>query len=125
MRASEREPFGNMRSRLEIEGLHETGAVKVIFPEARLATGPRQSRVVRYGMLTLRRGVTRSQEWYEWWNQARASRKPLAKRAVTVVLIDECGADVNRWTFDNARPSSYLLSPLNALGNEPLSRRLS
>ncbi len=123
MRDAERKPFGNMRFRLEIEGLQETGALEVIFPEARLAAGPRQSRVVQYGTLTLRRGVTRSQEWYDWWDHARTSRT-LRKRAVTVVLIDERGADVNRWTFDNARPCGYLLSNLNALGNEPLIETL-
>ena len=123
MKNAEREPFGNMRFRVEIEGLHEIGATEVIFPEARLAAGPRKSRVVQYGTLTLRRGVTRSHEWYEWWDHAQISRT-LRKRAVTVVLIDARGADVKRWTFDDARPCSYLLSDLNALGNEPLIETL-
>ena len=112
-----------MRFRVEIEGLQETGASEVIFPEARLAAGPRKSRVVQYGTLTLRRGVTRSQEWYEWWHHARTART-LRKRAVAVVLIDERGADVTRWIFDDARPSGYSLSSLNALGNEPLIETL-
>ena len=123
MRNAEREPFGNMRFRLEIDGLQDTGAVEVIFPEARLAAGARKSRVVQYGTLILRRGVTRSHEWYEWWNHARSART-LRKRIVTVVLIDERGADAVRWTFDDARPSGYLLSNLNALGNEPLIETL-
>ena len=120
---TEREPFGNMRFRLEIEGLRETGAVEVIFPEARLAAGPRRSRVVQYGTLIIRRGVTRSQEWYEWWNRARSS-KISSKRSVAVVLMDERGASVHRWTFDNAEPRGYLLSSLNALGNAPLFETL-
>ncbi len=120
---TEREPFGNMRFRLEIEGLRETGAVEVIFPEARLATGPRRSRVVQYGTLIIRRGVTRSREWYEWWDQARTSRIS-SKRTVAVVLMDERGASVHRWTFDKAEPRGYLLSSLNALGNAPLLETL-
>jgi phage tail-like protein len=123
MRNAAREPFGNMRFRLEIEGLQETGAVEVIFPEARLAAGPRKSRVVHYGTLTLRRGVTRSHEWYEWWHQARTART-LQKRAVAVVLIDEGGSDVIRWIFEDAWPCGYLLSNLNALGNEPMIETL-
>jgi phage tail-like protein len=119
MRSAQREPFGNMRFRVEIEGLQETGASEVIFPEARLAAGPRKSRVVQYGTLTLKRGVTRSPEWYEWWDHARTSRTS-RKRAIAVVLIDERGADVTRWIFDDARPCGYSLSNLNALGNEPL-----
>ena len=123
MKTAEREPFGNMRFRIEIDGLQETGAVEVIFPEARLVTRPRKSKAIQYGPLILRRGVTRSPEWYEWWDQSRTSRTA-PKRAVTVVLIDERGADANRWTFDNARPSGYSLSHLNALGNEPLVETL-
>lgn len=123
MRSAQREPFGNMRFRVEIEGLQETGASEVIFPEARLAAGPRKSRVVQYGTLTLRRGVTRSPEWYEWWDHARTSRT-LRKRAIAVVLIDERGTDVTRWIFDDARPCGYSLSNLNALGNEPLIETL-
>jgi len=123
MRDAEREPFGNMRFRLEIEGLRETGAVEVIFPEARLTVGPRRSRVVQYGTLIIRRGVTRSQEWYEWWNRARTS-KTSSKRTVGVVLMDERGASVHRWTFVDAEPRGYLLSSLNALGNAPLFETL-
>lgn len=120
---AERRPFGNMRFRIEIEGLPETGAFEVIFPEAHLSVGPRQSRAVQYGTLTLRRGVTRSHEWYEWWGLAGRSKTP-QRRTVSVVLIDERGADANRWTFKDAEPRSYLLSSLNALGNEPLLETL-
>jgi phage tail-like protein len=123
MRSAQREPFGNMRFRVEIEGLQETGASEVIFPEARLAVGTRKSHVVQYGTLTLKRGVTRSHEWYEWWDHARTSRT-LRKRTVAVVLIDERGADATRWTFDDARPCGYSLSNLHALGNEPLIETL-
>ena len=123
MADTEREPFGNMRFRLEIDGLRETGAVEVIFPEARIATGPRRSRVVQYGPLIIRRGVTRSREWYEWWDRTRTS-KTSAKRTVAVVLMDERGDSVHRWTFDNAEPRGYLLSSLNALGNAPLFETL-
>jgi phage tail-like protein len=95
----------------------------VIFPEARLATGPRRSRVVQYGTLIIRRGVTRSHEWYEWWDRARTS-KTSSKRTVAVVLMNDRGADVHRWTFDDAEPRGYLLSSLNALGNAPLFETL-
>lgn len=123
MRDLKRVPFGNMRFRLEIEGMRERSVVEVIFPEARLTAGPRRSRIVQYGTLTVRRGVTRSAEWYEWWDQCRTS-KSSAKRTVAVVLLDERGADVHRWTFAGAQPLGYLLSNLNALGNAPLIESL-
>ncbi len=118
-----RDPFRNMRFRLDIEGMKETGAVEVIFPEARLAAGPRQSRVVQFGTLTIRRGVTRSREWFEWWDLGRKS-KASAKRTIAVTLLDERGDDVHRWTFNGAEPIAYLLSSLNALGNAPLIETL-
>jgi phage tail-like protein len=118
-----REPFRNMRFRLDIEGMRETGAVEVIFPEARIAAGPRRSQAVRYGTLVIRRGVTRSQEWFEWWDRGRKS-KAAAKRTIAVTLLDERGDDVHRWTFAGAEPQAYLLSSLNALGNAPLIETL-
>ena len=123
VRDVQRQPFGNMRFRIEIEGLRETGALEVTFPEARLVIGPRRSRSVQYGTLILRRGVTRSTEWSEWWTAAR-SLKTSKRRTVSVVLIDERGADANRWTFKNAEPRAYQLTNLNALGNEPLLETL-
>jgi T4-like virus tail tube protein gp19 len=123
MRDATRVPFGNMRFRLEIEGMREKSVVEVIFPEARLIAGPRRSRAVQYGTLTVRRGVTRSAEWYDWWDRGRTSKSSV-KRTVAVVLLDERGADVHRWTFDGAQPLGYLLSNLNALGNAPLIETL-
>jgi phage tail-like protein len=120
---SEREPFGNMRFRLEIEGMQSTGAVEVVFPEARIVGGRGKARVTQYGTLTLKRGVTGSHEWYEWWDRARTS-KTGSKRKVTVTLLDERGSDANQWTFLDARPFGYLVSNLNALGNEPLIETL-
>ena len=122
MRDATRVPFGNMHFRLEIEGMRERSVVEVIFPEARISAGPRRSRVVHYGTLIVKRGVTRSAEWYEWWDQGRRSNT--AKRTVAVVLLDARGADVHRWTFDGVQPLGYFLSNLNALGNAPLIETL-
>jgi hypothetical protein len=123
MRDSDRQPFGNMRFRLEIENLSGTGAVEVIFPEARLPAPPRPKPVVEYGVLTVRRGLTGSSEWYDWWDTARTSPAK-ATRSIAVVLLDQSGADAHRWTFSGVQPRGYLLSPLNALGNAPLIESL-
>jgi len=118
-----RQPFGNMRFRLEIDKMSETGAVAVVFPEARLTVVPRQKPSVEYGVLTIRRGVTGSREWYDWWDLARTSASA-PRRSVTVVLLDGAGADAMRWSFDDTRPQGYLLSPLDALGSAPLIESL-
>ena len=117
------DPVINARFRVEIDGLQGTGATEVLIPEARIVARGRTRRVVQYGTLTLRRGFTRSSEWYDWWDSARRSAS-VRKRTVNVVVMDAERADVTRWVFSGAVPSGYLVSPLNALGREPLIETL-
>jgi phage tail-like protein len=120
--ADARDPIANARFRVEIDGMPGTGATEVIFPEAKIV--PRRKRPgVQYGMLTIRRGMTGSSEWYDWWDAARKS-PTRGRRTVGVVVVDAARAEVTRWTFAGARPSGYAVSPLNALGREPLIETL-
>jgi phage tail-like protein len=112
-------PLSNTRFRVEIEGLSSSGALEVVFPEARIVRSPRRAVHTLFGNLVLRRGLTASAEWYEWWNRARRS-KAAPKATVSVVLIDERNKDANRWTFRDVRPVAYSISPLNALRAEVL-----
>jgi hypothetical protein len=113
------EPLTGARFRVEIDGLPDVAAVEVVFPEGRIVTeGDR--RLMRYGSLTLRRALTRSADWYRWWDGARHPRAPDVSRTVSVILIDRFDADVNTWTFSTAEPVAYSLSPLNALLSTPL-----
>ena len=121
MGIEDREPLLNARFRVEIEGLPASGVVEVIFPEARITSADGNARV-QYGPLTMRRGMTTSSDWYRWWDSARGSAA--AKRRVTIVLMDRLQADVHRWTFSDALPSAYAVSPLNALRGEPLIETL-
>jgi len=123
MPAKRPEPFGNMHFRVEIDGLHETRAVEVILPEARIVAAEDRSRRVHCGPLILRRGMTDSRAWYDWWDRARRSSRE-AGRSVAVVLLDSGGRDVQRWSFGGCEPVAYLLSPLDALGNAVLIETL-
>src|SRR5438552_1468256 len=108
MNSEARDPFVNAHFRVEIEGLQGTGATDVVFPEARIVEGPRKTRVVQYGTLTLRRGLTGSGEWYDWWDRARAPAIA-GRKTVSVVLMDAVGADVARWTFLDVLPIMYVV----------------
>lgn len=108
-------PFANLRFAVGIEGLQSTGAVEVIFPSARIVTLPRKRREVQFDSLVIRRGLTQSTEWYDWWNQARRSTRDSSRRRVTVVVQKSNGAEGVRWFFPDSVPVSYSLSPLNAL----------
>jgi hypothetical protein len=110
-------PFGNMRFRLEIDGLPESGALEVVFPEARLLPRARKAGAAQYGALIIKRGLTASRDWHGWWDEARRN-KPIPRRTVRVTLLDDSGAEELSWLFGDAAPVAYQLSPLNALGNE-------
>ena len=119
----EHQPLLNARFRVEIQGLPGTGATEVIFPEARIVRPRGKTPVVQYGTLTIRRGMTTSSDWYQWWDRARRSAKPTPKE-VRIIVMDRTRADVTRWTFSGAAPSGYLVSPLNALSGETILETL-
>ncbi len=87
----------------------------MVFPTARIVTLPRKQREVQFDSLVIRRGLTQSTEWYDWWNLARRSARAIPRRLVTVVLQNSDGAEGARWLFPDSVPLSYSLSPLNAL----------
>ena len=116
-------PFTNMRFRVEIDGIKGTGAVEVILPRAHLELASGERRAIQFEPLTLRRGLTQSSEWYDWWNEVQTSARG-AERTVRVVLLDERGADAIGWMCAGAVPVGYAVSPLNALGHEPVIESL-
>lgn len=115
-------PLGNMRFRVEVEGLAGSRACAVVFPEARIARSRGGARVA-YGPLIVRRALTASDEWYGWWDAARRAAR-VSPRQVTVVLHDAAGRDAQRWRYGGAVPVAYQLSPLDALGGEPVVESL-
>lgn len=70
---------------------------------------------MQFDTLVIRRGLTRSTEWYDWWNEARRSNRAVPRRRVTVVLQNADGSEGMRWLFPDSVPLNYSLSPLNAL----------
>ncbi len=117
------EPLIAAGFRVEIEGLAEAAAVEVVLPDARIVA-ERGDRTVQYGPLTLRRALTRSQDWYQWWHRARHPEGAEVARTVRVILVDRTRMDVAAWTFAKAQPIAYSLSPLNALANAPVVETL-
>jgi len=117
------QPFTNLRFRVAIEGMSSTGAVEVVFPTVRIIAPRRKRRVVQIDLLVIRRGLTLSTEWYDWWNQARRSTR-VPRRDVQIILLDSNGIDALRWVYPDSTPLSYSLSPLNALVGEAVIESL-
>jgi phage tail-like protein len=117
------QPLPSSRFRVEVEGLERSGATEVVLPEARIANEVGTARAVRFGHLVLRRGMLAASEWFGWWTAARHSSAD-SRRRVTVVLMDNRGADVQRWTLADAVPAAYSVSPLSAASGQPLIETL-
>ncbi len=116
------QPFTNLRFAVAIEGVERTGAVEVVFPTARIIERAR-SRSVQFDPMLIRRGLTESTDWFDWWDQARRSARA-RRRLVQVILLRPSGSEGLRWFFRDCRPTSYALSPLNALVGEPVIESL-
>jgi phage tail-like protein len=72
--------------------------------------------LVKYANVTLRRGFTGRTDLFEWWKSVRDGQ--VARREVTITLLDEQRQPVARWLLRNAWPVKIEAGSLNATGNE-------
>src|ERR1051325_9580397 len=59
----------------------------------------------KIGNLTLKRGVVASNEFFTWYNEILQGK--LKFRHVDVVMFDEAGKEVAKWSFANAFPVKW------------------
>ena len=72
---------------------------------------------VEYSQVTLRYGLTRSQDLFQWMTSL--SRGAVDRRHVSICILDTEGAqEVTRWNLFNAWPSEWRGAPLDAMRNE-------
>lgn len=127
----ENDPFINTRFRVEIDGVSISSFSEVIMPQAWAdvieyregseATRPRKLRgLFSYSNLVLRRGLTESNELFQYWKAVADGT--LTRRSISVILLDEAGeTEVKRWNFFEAWPCRYELSALDANGSEVIT----
>lgn len=70
----------------------------------------------KYGNITLKRGVTGANDFWDWILQALDG--PVAKRNGEIMLLNEQREPVARWSFTNAWPCKYHGPQLNATKSE-------
>jgi len=78
------------------------------------------SGLTKYGDLTLKNGITASMELYKWKKQvddlgANASK---ARKNLDIILVNPQGGQTAKWSIEQAWPTKYEASALNAEGKE-------
>ena len=69
----------------------------------------------KVGDVTLKRGVVKSTDLWNWVNQTR-SEGIAAKRNVTITLLDESRTPVQKWKLSGVLPKKYVGPTLAAKG---------
>jgi phage tail-like protein len=73
---------------------------------------------IRYGDVTLRRGLTTSRDLFDWWMTVVHGN--LLRQDIGIVLLDDARTEVLRWRLRGAWPVRFEAATLQAKGNEIL-----
>jgi len=128
MSAQRTDPYKNYNFLVEINNIKSAGFSVCIIPDSSVesidyregsdvVTGVRKlPGRVKYSNLVLKRGLTNSQDLWLWYMNVVTGVPD--KRQVSVTLLDDSKTSVMRWTFYNAWPTKYEISPLQGKGND-------
>ncbi len=123
------DPYKNFRFLVEIGGIVQAGFsecsgfgsdVEVVeYREGGDTNTVRKLRgKVSYPEISLKWGITDSDELYVWHKGAVDGNVPLDRRDGSIILQDDQGQEAVRWNFFDAWPSKWEGASLNATGNE-------
>ena len=114
--------YANFRFRVEIDGIAQASFSEVALPETMIEiidyregadiTTRKLPGMRKFSNLTLRRGVTASNELFDWYKSVAEGNTQ--RRMVVVLLLDEQQNPVKRWIMRNVWPARYAVSPLVA-----------
>jgi phage tail-like protein len=124
--SARQDPYRNFNFIVEIGGQAVAGFSEVVLPastadviEYREGNDFRTRKLpgrIHFGNLILSRGITASNELYQWWRTVETGQTE--RRDLAVVLLDEARSPVKRWRFFNAWPVRYQPSALNGQGTD-------
>jgi phage tail-like protein len=66
----------------------------------------------RFTNVTLRRGITTSDQLWSWWKEALRGR--VTRKEVSIVLHNQKGDEMMRWTLSDAFPVKWVAPALRA-----------
>lgn len=127
MTGERNDPYRNFRFRVEIEGIQQAGFSEVSGYDASLdvieyregddETTPRKlPGLTKYGNITLKWGVTDSDDMYKW--MAECIEGKIERKTITIVALDEEGDDAASWVINEAWPTRYTAPDFNGTGAE-------
>ena len=71
----------------------------------------------KYGNVTMKKGIFKSDnQFWDWLNQIKMNT--IARKSITISLLDEAGAPTMVWTLANAWPTKITGTDMKAEGNE-------
>ena len=118
------DPFSNNHFHVEIAGISSIDFSEVILPQGRAeiveyreggeSVGHKIAGTIHVSNLVLRRGVTQSNELFQWWQNIVDGVAD--RRDVAVILLDEQRQPIKRWLMPGIWPASFVVSPLIAVG---------
>jgi phage tail-like protein len=132
--AQRNDPYRNFGFLVEIDGLASSAFSEVELPESSievieyregsdpLSSSRKLPGRVRYGNIVLKRGLTKNNDLWNWWNTVRNGKAD--RRDGAVVLLDSERQPVLRWVFRDAWPCKYTAPSLNAQGNDVVIEEL-
>ncbi len=120
-------PHKNFRFLVEIDGIVQAGFSEAAIPDSSqdpieyregtdLPTVRKLPRLVKYGNVSLKWGITDLLELYKWRKMVEQGKTKDARRNMAVILMDEEGNLVARWEFTDAWPNKYDAPDLSAKG---------
>jgi phage tail-like protein len=129
------DPYRNFKFRVEIDGIQTAAFSEATIPDSSTDTvdyregtdSPTQKKLsglVKYGNVTLKKGLTDSMELYEWRKQVEQKGAGGARKNISLILVDEEGKDKARWNLVEAWPTKYDPSDFSAKGNEVIIETL-
>jgi phage tail-like protein len=93
--------------------------MKSILKLARIFNGDGHCALLKTGAnITLKWGISDSMKLYEWRKRVIEHGAEGERKDVSIVLIDEAGADKSRWEIVRAWPSKYDPPDFSGKGNE-------
>ena len=124
-----KDPYKNHRFLVEIDGISQAGFREVTIPDSSQdpieyregnepATVRKLAGLVKYGNVSLKWGITDSQDLYKWRKQVEEGKLKDARKNMAIVLMDEEGQESARWEFSAAWPTKYEAPDLNATADE-------